>query len=156
MTSIGEWAFRDCTSLTSINLPSSLTSIGDSAFYGCSSLTSIELPSTLTSVGDSAFEDSGLESVKIPEGVESIERGAFNGCASLASIDLPSTLTRISARVFEECTSLTDVYIRSLTPFFIFDPFPTTAKIYVPSESVEAYKKRWTENAAQIVGYDYK
>ena len=178
LTSIGEWAFYECTSLTSINLPSTLTSIGkyafngsglttvripesmasigDYAFYGCSSLTSIELPSTLTSVGSSAFEDSGLESVKIPEGVESIEWGAFNGCASLASIDLPSTLTSISARVFEECTSLTDVYIRSLTPFFIFDPFPTTATIYVPSESVEAYKKRWTENAAQIVGYDYK
>ena len=179
LTSVGDSAFRDCTSLTSINLPSTLTSVGASAFSGCTSLTSIELPSTLTSIGNYAFKGSGLVTIKIPEGVESIKLSAFYGCTSLTSIELPSTLTSIggwafygcssltsielpssltsiSFNVFSDCTSLTDVYIRSLTPFYISDPFPTTAKIYVPSESVEAYKMKWTENAAQIVGYDYK
>ncbi|MBR6751333.1 MAG: leucine-rich repeat domain-containing protein [Clostridia bacterium] len=56
VTSIGDGAFRNCTSLTSIEIPSSVTSIGGSAFYNCTSLTSIEIPSSVTSIGSSAFE----------------------------------------------------------------------------------------------------
>ena len=54
---IGENAFSGNTSITSIEIPSSVTSIGDSAFEGCSGLTSIEIPSSVTSIGNSAFYD---------------------------------------------------------------------------------------------------
>ncbi len=56
VTSIGSSAFRDCSSLTSIEIPSSVTSIGGSAFEGCYGLTSIEIPIGVTSIGYGAFE----------------------------------------------------------------------------------------------------
>ncbi|MBQ6977053.1 MAG: leucine-rich repeat domain-containing protein, partial [Paludibacteraceae bacterium] len=56
VTSIGEWAFYDCSSLTSVTIGNSVTSIGEKAFYECSSLTSIEIPNSVTSIGNSAFE----------------------------------------------------------------------------------------------------
>ncbi len=55
VTSIGEWAFYDCTSLTSITIPNSVTCIGNSAFSGCAGLTRITIPSSVTSIGNCAF-----------------------------------------------------------------------------------------------------
>lgn len=57
-TSIGDYAFRDCTSLTNITIPEGVTNIGQSAFHGCSSLTSIEMPASVTSIETQAFRDS--------------------------------------------------------------------------------------------------
>lgn len=63
---IGDYAFSDCSSLTSLTLPSSVTSIGGHAFEKCSGLTSLTLPSSVTSIGSSAFEGcSGLTSVYV-------------------------------------------------------------------------------------------
>ena len=84
VTSIGDSAFRNCSSLTSITIPSSVTSIGDSAFRNCSSLTSITIPSSVTSIGDRAFMDcSSLTSLVIPANVVIIGDFAFLYCDSL-------------------------------------------------------------------------
>ena len=78
VTSIGGYAFEDCSSLTSVRIPNSVTSIGSYAFYGCYSLTSVTIPNSVTSIGDWAFMDcSSLESVTIPNSVTSIGEGAF-------------------------------------------------------------------------------
>ena len=80
VTSIGNEAFYDCTSLTSITIPNSVTSIGFGAFYGCTSLTSITIPNSVTSIGDYAFSNCyGLTIITIPSSVTSIGERPFSG-----------------------------------------------------------------------------
>ena len=122
VTSIGSWAFFDCSSLTSITIPEGVTSIGDYAFSGCSSLTSITIPNCVTSIGSDAFyECSGLASVKIGNGVESIGHAAFTGCSSLTDITIPESVTSIGDLAFVRCTGLTSIHYNaksaSLRPF---------------------------------------
>ena len=81
VVSIEMCAFESCSSLTSINIPSSVTSIESFAFNGCSSLTSINIPSSVTSIGGYAFCDcSSLTSINIPSSVASIKMCAFYCC----------------------------------------------------------------------------
>ena len=111
---IGECAFYGCSSLTSINIPSSVTSIGERAFCNCSSLTSVDIPSSVKSIGDVAFGCcSSLTSINIPSSVKSIGQGAFLDCSSLTSINIPSSVTEIGWGAFEDCSSLTSVNIPS-------------------------------------------
>ena len=91
VTSIGDWAFKDCTGLTSIMIPNSVTSIGNGTFNGCSSLTSITIPDSVTSIGYYAFWDcTGLTSITIPNSVTRIGYVAFSGCTGLTSINVAS------------------------------------------------------------------
>ena len=86
VTSIGNEAFRDCKSLTSITIGNGVTSIGGNAFLFCS-LTSITIPDSVTSIGDSAFFScSRLTSITIPDSVTSIGRKAFYACTSLTAV----------------------------------------------------------------------
>ena len=116
VTSIGSSAFYVCSSLTNISFceDSQLTSIGGSAFLGCYNLTSIEIPSGVTSIGSSAFRDcSSLTSIEIPSGVTSIGSSAFSGCSSLTSIEIPSGVTSIGSSAFWYCSNLTSIEIPS-------------------------------------------
>ena len=114
VTNIGVYAFRYCRSLTSIHIPSSVTGIEKFAFSGCSSLTSIHIPSSVTSIGEFAFWDcSSLTSVTIPSSVTSIEYSTFSGCSSLTSVTIPSSVTSIEPYAFHGCSSLTSVTIPS-------------------------------------------
>ena len=84
VTSIGDYAFFYCYSLTSVVIPDSVTSIGDEAFAWCESLTSVVIPESVTSIGERAFYNcSSLESIVIPDSVTSIGDSAFAGCSSL-------------------------------------------------------------------------
>ena len=83
--SIGECAFSECNSLTSIIIPDSVTSIGYSTFSECKSLTNINIPDSVTSIGDFAFSGcDSLTSINIPNGVTNIGQGAFKNCGSLS------------------------------------------------------------------------
>ena len=87
VTSIGDLAFRDCSSLTSVTIGSGVTSIGYEAFRDCSSLTAITIPNSVTSIGQYAFQEcSKLTSVTIGSGVTSIGSFAFSRCSGLTSV----------------------------------------------------------------------
>ena len=112
VTSIGNYAFENCTRLTSVVIPDSVTSIGSNAFFSCDSLTSVVIGDSVTSIGDSAFRTcDSLTSVVIPDSVTSIGRYAFENCTSLTSVVIPDSVTSIGSSAFEDCTSLTSVVI---------------------------------------------
>ena len=74
VTSIGEEAFRACSSLNSVTISNNVTSIGKSAFNSCSSLISFTIPSNIVHIGESAFENcTNLTSIVIPNSITSIE-----------------------------------------------------------------------------------
>ena len=111
---IGAYAFKNCSDLTSLTLPSSVTRIGDYAFYKCSGLTSLTLPSSVTSIGEFAFMYcSGLTSLTIPSGVTSIGMSAFEYCSSLTSLTLPSSVNEIGIYAFHGCSGLTSLTLPS-------------------------------------------
>lgn len=102
VTSIGDDAFYNCTSLSSITIPDSVTSIGDEVFYNCTSLSSITIPGSVTSIGYKAFYDcSSLSSITIPDNVTRIGYKAFCDCTSLSSITIPDSVTSIGDYAFE-------------------------------------------------------
>ena len=107
VTGIGNEAFSECESLTSIVIPNSVTSIGFAAFYKCFSLTTVVIPDSVTSIGKYAFRDcSSLTSIVIHDGVTRIGRSAFDGCSSLTSIVIPDSVTSIGHEAFRGCDSL--------------------------------------------------
>jgi hypothetical protein len=86
---LGSSAFLNCTTLTSITIPSSVTTIGDFAIYGCIGLTNITIPNSVTSIGASAFHScTNLTSISIGSGVTNIGNYAFNYCPNLTSFSV--------------------------------------------------------------------
>jgi len=112
VTSIGSYAFEDCTSLTTITIPDGVTSIGKYAFSGCASLTTITIPDSVTSIGEYAFRVcTSLTTITIPDSVTSIGDWAFCVCTSLTTITIPDSVTSIGGSAFYNCTSLTTITI---------------------------------------------
>ena len=159
VTSIGVWAFHDCSSLTSITIPNSVTSIGSSTFSGCSKLTSVTINSDaivnkaysstsnisrifgsqvteyiigddVNGIGNYAFcRCSSLTSVTIPNSVTNIGDHAFNSCSSLTSITIPNSVTSIGSSAFKNCSSLTSVTIGNSVTSIGNDAFNGCSKL---------------------------
>ena len=104
VTELGAKSFSNCSSLSSVTIPSSVTSLGESCFSSCSSLTSITIPSSVTSLGESCFSHCyRLTSITIPSLVTSLGEYCFFDCRSLTSITIPSSVTSLGKYCFKGC-----------------------------------------------------
>ena len=141
ITSIGDGAFYNYTSLKSVTIPDGVISIGRRAFWNCNSLDDVTIPDSVASIGDSAFRDcNNLKSVTIGNNVTQIGDDLFMGCGCLTSFygkfasednrcliiegllqyfapaglteyRIPYGVTSISDDVFRYCSSLIKVTI---------------------------------------------
>ena len=110
LSSIGNYAFYDCESLTSIILPSGITYIGKEAFNGCINLSHISLPASISSLGTKAFYACrSLSSLGLPDNINEIGESAFAECSNLSIINIPKSLTSIEVNLFSGCKSLSNI-----------------------------------------------
>ena len=112
VTTIGKYAFCECSSLLDFTIPDSVTEIGEGAFSGCVSLESIVLPKKIRQISDFTFlRCFSLDSIAIPLGTTKIGVAAFHFCTSMKYIDLPNTLIEIDASAFSKCSNLSFINI---------------------------------------------
>ena len=156
VTNIGNYAFQNCVYLQSVVLPDGLTRLGGYSFNGCQRLESINLPNSITYIGSAVFLSTKIKNLVLPLGVTQIENSAFFRMIFLETVDLHANVTSIGRSAFSACSNLTSFTCRAVTPPTIeYNTFENTnaeMNIYVPTESVDAYKAEtyWRERAAYI------
>ena len=168
VTTIGPNVFYNCSSLTSVTISDNIESIDNSLFYMCKKLA--EINGALASSDKRclvykgkiiAFAPAGLTEYTIPEGITAIDVQAF-AWSSLRKVTISKSVTSIGNSAFDYASKLSEVYCESTTPptlgTGVFNANATGRKIYVPSESVDAYKAAasWSAYASAIVGYDFE
>ena len=115
VTEIGEYAFYDCTGLTSVTIGNSVTAIGMGAFSGCTGLTGVTIGNAVTFIGMGAcYGCTGLTGVDIPDSVTLIGYYAFRGCTGLTDVKISANVTRLRAdddgyAVFEGCDNIVNL-----------------------------------------------
>ena len=138
VTTIGNNAFRNRSNLVNVIIPNTVTSIGERAFYYCGNLASINTGDNITSIGASAFSTCNLTNISLGPNVTSIGRYAFYGCSSLQKVYCKAVIPPTGA-------------------YAMFEGIAESAVIYVPHESVSAYKSAnyWSDVANLITGYNF-
>lgn len=115
VTSIGENALRNSTSVTKVTIPNTITGIGSHAFDGCTSITTVSVPQSVTFIGSYAFSGcTNLAVANLSDGLQSIGSYAFQNTV-LKSIDIPTTVTTIGEYCFY-ANSTTGMLERAFLP----------------------------------------
>ncbi|MGP8199388.1 MAG: leucine-rich repeat domain-containing protein [Limisphaerales bacterium] len=119
VTSIGNSAFKYCTNLTSVTIPSTVTTIGDHAFYFCTNMTSVTILGPVAAIGDYAFAGcASLTNATFPSAVTTIGQFAFYFCTSLTNAAIPRATTNIGQDAFCDCTGLTAITVDTNNSFY--------------------------------------
>lgn len=110
VTTIGQYAFCNCTKLQSVRFPTTLKQIQTAAFHTCNSIISISLPSGITTLGMACFQRcTSLENINLPNSLTTIGPTVFYECRNLKKIAIPSSVTSIGSQAFWGGTVLTTI-----------------------------------------------
>lgn len=111
--SIGIMAFSSCSALANVEIAedSSLTIIPYAAFQNCTALTSFDIPNNVTIISANAFFGTGLTSIVISDSVTTIGDYVFSNCSDLSNVELSNSLTSLPRYAFSNCTSLNEIFI---------------------------------------------
>ncbi len=143
VTSIADYAFAQCTSLTAVTIPEGVTSIGNFGFFRCIEMHTITIPETVIGIGSSAFAScSSLAAITIPDGITSIAGFTFYNCSSLTRIAIPDGVTSIGEVAFDKCTALNGITFHGPAPTVgedAFDRVGTTTKALVTMEALGSF-----------------
>jgi hypothetical protein len=143
---------------------STSSSYGYSPFYRNTSLREVVITDKETEISANEFYGcTNLQNFTVGDGVTTFGDWAFSGCSSLKKLSFGSQLKTIGKEAFSDCVAVTEITSKATTPpslggGYAFDYNASDRKIYVPTESVDAYKSAqyWSEYAATIVGYDFE
>ena len=156
VTLIGDYAFDSTSGFTSITIPPSVTTFGSYVFRQVSSLNSVTIDyASNATLGGNQFSGSSITSLTIGSNPTTIGQGMFTKCTKLTTIVIPSNISSINSYAFRNCTGLTSITVHSTTPptlgTWVFDD-TNDCPIYVPSESVNAYKAAsgWSSYKSRI------
>ena len=132
VTRFADNAFKNCNTLTKVNIPSTVTNIGNNVFKDCTNLKEVTIPDSVTSVEADVFvgtallnnqsstvkyadkwviDSDNVQNVILRDDTRGIAGRAFSGCTKLKSIKIPEGAIRISIYAFYNCSSLTDITI---------------------------------------------
>ncbi len=147
VTKICDSAFAQNSSLTKLSPMPALTSIGKYAFTECTALTTFPWPETLTTLDMESFSGSGLTEVRLPN-VAVVPSTCFASCKALAKVYLGAKTTEVMYGAFAQCTALTDITVEAVQPpkahFKAFNGLKpadiSTINLFVPNDAQEAYK----------------
>lgn len=136
LTSIGDYAFGDCSKLKTVILPNNITRIGNSAFRFSRNLESIIIPESVSNIGIDAFRGcTSLTEIIVPDNVISIAQGAFQECSNLKTVALPDNLRNLGIMVFMDCGNLKEINISKNIAYIGQDTFLNCSNlesIYIP------------------------
>jgi hypothetical protein len=168
VTSIEDWAFYNCSILTSVTIANSVISIGNDAFYNCGSLTYISIGNSLTYIGYDAFYncsslntlnfnaincndfynlspffDCPITTINIGDSVQRIPNRFAKELSSLTSVNIGNNVTSIGNKAFEGCSSLQNITCLATQPptlenSYVFPDISNTT-LNVACGSLDAY-----------------
>ena len=138
VTSVGSWAFYQCNSIKSVVIGNCVEDIGSAAFSNCTSLNNLTIGNSVKDIGVSAFAScSRLESVVIPDSVTSMGNFVFRYCSSLSSVTIGNSMASMGYGAFTSCSSLNSVVFEETSGWWYTSNYSATSGTSISSTSLE-------------------